>query len=278
MRVEVQYWICCDRSAMGCPLKVAQRGSLLRSWLMLMPTGQEHPDLKLLGPNLNGASASHRDPSRTLLLWNVKRFEVYIVDACLLPAGPFSAAALVAQGAQVLKIEPGSARAGMSQEQADQLGQEVRSSGGDWELVPQPLALDLRFHQNQQVLDGILLKAHCLIHSFRRAHLNICIGLVLTKGAADRMTIRVLMLVLAMGVAIEEFAESAVENDKECSLSLLQSTMQRSDGVRRTYLKTEGDEANQVDKVNDAVTPASLLTVDAAEASQKAHAISFGDR
>ncbi|CAK9054816.1 unnamed protein product [Durusdinium trenchii] len=83
------------------------------------------------------------------------------------------------------------------------------------------------------------------------------------------MTIRVLMLVLAMGVAIEEFAESAVENDKECSLSLLQSTMQRSDGVRRTYLKTEGDEANQVDKVNDAVTPASLLTVDAAEASQK---------
>lgn len=89
---------------------------------------------------------------------------VYIVDACLLPAGPFSAAALVSQGAQVLKIQPDSAGEATCEE-ATQLVQMQKC--GDWQLLPQPLALDLRFAQNQRALDEILTKSQCLIHSFR---------------------------------------------------------------------------------------------------------------
>eukprot|EP00435_Cladocopium_sp_Y103_P035957 s1750_g9.t1 len=49
-----------------------------------------------------------------------------------------------------------------------------------------------------------------------------------TFAAADRMTFRVLLLVVALGLAVEEFAESAADSDKDCSLSLLQNNMQRS--------------------------------------------------
>eukprot|EP00438_Fugacium_kawagutii_P024077 Skav212940 [mRNA] locus=scaffold374:477961:480863:- [translate_table: standard] len=56
------------------------------------------------------------------------------------------------------------------------------------------------------------------------------------------MTFRVFWLVFVLGVAIEEFVESAGESDKDCSISLLQNNMQRS-GVRGTMQKemdTEG--------------------------------------
>lgn len=91
---------------------------------------------------------------------------VYIVDACVLPAGPFSAAALVSQGAQVLKIQPDSAGEATCEDQATQLVQEMQKCS-DWQLLPQPVALDLRFAHNQRALDEILTRSQCLIHSFR---------------------------------------------------------------------------------------------------------------
>jgi len=93
---------------------------------------------------------------------------VRVVDVCLLPAGPFSGAALVGQGAQVVKIQPDPALGkAMGTEQAEHLVLQLQKSAHDWTLVPQPLALDLRFDHNQRVLDEILQCSQCLIHSFR---------------------------------------------------------------------------------------------------------------
>eukprot|EP00434_Breviolum_minutum_P001989 symbB.v1.2.001759.t1/scaffold95.1/size600632/7 len=213
---------------------------------------------------------------------------VRVVDVCLLPAGPFSGAALVGQGAQVVKIQPDPALGkSMGTEQAEHLVLQLQKSAHDWTLVPQPLALDLRFDHNQRVLDEILQCSQCLIHSFRhlrrmivhpRLSAGSCLILlafgstlclvpviyipsgIVSLAAADRMTFRVFLLVFVLGLAFEEFAESTTESEKDCSLSLLQNNIQRN-GARSHEKKPGGirNDLNVVDSSPEDNPPSALV-------------------
>jgi len=67
---------------------------------------------------------------------------VRIVEACSLPAGPFSAASLAAWGAQVLKLEL-DPLPGAKLSEAELFQQCSGAASSWWSSVPQPLALDL---------------------------------------------------------------------------------------------------------------------------------------
>ncbi|CAE7882452.1 unnamed protein product [Symbiodinium microadriaticum] len=91
---------------------------------------------------------------------------VRIVEACSLPAGPFSAASLAACGAQVLKLELDPLPGGKLSE-AELSKQCSGAASSWWSSVPQPLALDLELPMARQVLEQTLAECDCFIHSFR---------------------------------------------------------------------------------------------------------------
>jgi len=88
------------------------------------------------------------------------------VEACALPAGPFSAAALATAGAKVLKLELSAPEGNMRSEGDCELPQgflQPRWSSSE----PQILGLDLTKPSHQNVLDQLVKECDCLIHSFR---------------------------------------------------------------------------------------------------------------
>ncbi|CAE7699562.1 Sugct [Symbiodinium pilosum] len=94
---------------------------------------------------------------------------VRIVEACSLPAGPFSAAALAALGAQVLKLEldPTPAMKLSEEELRQHCNRHGASTSEWWCSLPQPLALNLELPLARQVLEQIVAECNCFIHSFR---------------------------------------------------------------------------------------------------------------
>jgi len=91
---------------------------------------------------------------------------VRIVEACSLPAGPFSAASLAAWGAQVLKLEL-DPLPGAKLSEAELFQQCSGAASSWWSSVPQPLALDLELPLARQVLEQTVAECDCFIHSFR---------------------------------------------------------------------------------------------------------------
>ncbi|CAE7903072.1 Alg11 [Symbiodinium necroappetens] len=190
---------------------------------------------------------------------------VRIVEACSLPAGPFSAASLAACGAQVLKLELDPLPGGKLSEA--ELSQQCSGAASSWwSSVPQPLALDLELPMARQVLEQTLAECDCFIHSFRPCAVLACEA-ACTIQADSMLAFRPFIWVtLCLALVQGEFHTETEENCTECSLSLLQSSMQRASGTLTAEEKQKKPEADM-----DSTPKLSLAEVDNVEFPKAGH-------
>eukprot|EP00439_Symbiodinium_sp_Y106_P083170 s149_g23.t1 len=196
-------------------------------------------------PQVHGTAGRLRCLQKPRLLDGVR-----IVEACSLPAGPFSAASLAAWGAQVLKLEL-DPLPGAKLSEAELFQQCSGAASSWWSSVPQPLALDLELPLARQVLEQTVAECDCFIHSFRHAFISErCAhpAAYRTIQADPMLAFRPFVWVtLCLALVQGEFHTETEENCTECSLSLLQSSMQRASGTltaeeKQSFVGDYGDD------------------------------------